>query len=77
MNVITLRSGKELESPQVPMREDGREVDDEGNVKMEAPTETPSGRVQTEKSKETQAKHISPLMKPYKALILYLEPSED
>ena len=71
MNVITLRSSKELEGPQVPTREDGREVDGKGDVETEVPIETPSERVQIEKSKEVQAKHVSRLVKPYKPPVLY------
>jgi len=47
-----LRSGKELESPQMPMRENRREVKNESGIGKEVPTETPSKRVQTEKSEE-------------------------
>jgi len=52
MNVVTLRSGKELEGPQMPMREDRREVEDEDSTEKEVPIATPSERVQIEKSKE-------------------------
>jgi len=52
MNAITLRSGKELGGPQMPMREDEREVDDEGVVEKEVPTKTPSERAYVKKSKE-------------------------
>jgi len=47
MNAITLRNGMELESPQIPMREDKREVDSEKDVKKEHPMETLSEWVQT------------------------------
>jgi len=42
MNAITLRSGKEPESPQMPIREDRREVDNGEDVDKEDPMETPS-----------------------------------
>jgi len=53
------------------MREDEREVDDDGDVQKEVPTKTLSKRVQTEKSKEVQAKHVSPPVKPYKPPVSY------
>jgi len=52
MNAIALRSGKELESPQMAMREDRREVDSGDNAKKEVPTRAPNERVHTEKTKE-------------------------
>jgi len=64
MNAITLRSGRESKSPQMPMREDRREVNNEKDVGKEVPIETPSERVHTEGTKEVQAKHILPPMKP-------------
>jgi len=39
MNAITLRSGRELESPPMPMREERRETDDEGDAARAAPNE--------------------------------------
>ena len=48
MNVITLQSGRELESPPMPMREERRETDNEGDVDKEAPTKIPNERVHTE-----------------------------
>ena len=66
MIAITLRSGKELESPQMPMREDRRELDSVEDVEKETPTETPS-----EQLKEGQLEHVSPPMKPYKPLVPY------
>ena len=42
MNAIPLRSGRELESPPMPMREDKKEVDNEDDNKKEVPIETPS-----------------------------------
>ena len=53
------------------MREDGREVNDEGDDRKEAPTETPSERVHTEKSREVRAEHVSPPVKPYKPPVPY------
>ena len=50
MNAITLWSGRELESPQMPMREDRRKVDNEEDVENEVPIETPSEMVYTKKT---------------------------
>jgi len=71
MNAITLRSGKELESPHMPMREDRREVDSGEDVEKEHPMETLSETVHTEKPKEILAEHASPPVKPYKPPVLY------
>ena len=71
MNAITLRSGKELESPQMLKREDRREADSEGDVGKEVLTETSRERTQTEKTKEAQIENVSPPMKPYKPPIPY------
>jgi len=53
------------------MREDGREVDDEGDVKKEVPTKTPSEKVPTEKPKKVRVKHASPPVKPCQPPIPY------
>jgi len=45
MNAITLRIGKELEGPKMPMREDKGEVEDEGSAVKEVSIETPSESV--------------------------------
>ena len=50
MNAIILRSGRELESPLMPMREERREIDDEGDASREAPIEIPSEGANTEKT---------------------------
>ena len=50
MNAITVQSGKELESPPMPMREERRETDDEGDAAREAPIEPSSERVHTERT---------------------------
>ena len=71
MNVVTLQSDKELESPQIPIREDRREVNSEDSVATKVPIETPSKRVHTEKPKEVQAGNVSPPIKPYKLPIPY------
>ena len=71
MNAITLRSGKELESPHMPMREDKREVDSGEDVEKEHPMETPSKKVHIEKPKEIPVEHASPPVKPYKPTVPY------
>jgi len=71
MNPITLRSGRELEGPAMPMREERREVDNEEDHEKEAPTETPSERVHTERTQEVQAEHVSPVVKLYNAHVPY------
>ena len=55
----------------MPMWEIQREIEDEGSAGQEDPSETPSERVQNEKSKDVRAESISPLMKPYKPHIPY------
>ena len=55
------------------MREDEKEVDDESDVEKKVPTETPSEGVQTERSKEVQAKNVLPPVKPYKPHVPYLQ----
>ena len=50
MNAITVQSGKELESPPMPMREERRETDDEGDAAREALIEPSSEGVYTEKT---------------------------
>jgi len=50
MNAITLKCGRELEGPQMPMREEGSEVDNEEDNEKERPIETPSEKVQTERT---------------------------
>ena len=52
INAITLRSGKELESPYMSKSQDTREVDSGEDVEKDHPMETPSEKVQTEKPKE-------------------------
>ena len=42
------------------MKEDGREVEYEGDTEKEVSTETPSERVHTEKLKKVRAEHVSP-----------------
>ena len=42
INAITLRNDRALECPQMPMREDRREVDNEDDNEKEVPIETPS-----------------------------------
>jgi len=59
MNAITLRSGKDIKSPHMPMREDRREVDSGEDVKKEHPMETLTEKVHTEKSKEIPTEHAS------------------
>ena len=71
MNAITLWSGKELESPQIPMREDRREVDNEEDNEKEVPIETPSEQVHTGGTKEVQAEHVLPPVRPYMPPVLY------
>ena len=71
MNVITLRSGRELEGPPIPMREERREVDNEEDHEKETPIETSSESVHTERTQEVQVEHVSPPVKPYKPLIPY------
>ena len=65
MNVITLRSGRELEGPQMPMREERRNVDNEEDNDKEVPIETPSERVHTERTQDVRTEHVSPPVKPY------------
>jgi len=55
------------------MRENGGEIDNEGDATKEVPTETLSERVHTAKSKEVRAEHVSPLVKPYKPLVPYAQ----
>jgi len=55
MNAITLRSDKELASPQMPTREDRREVNSGKEVEKEHPMETPSEKFHTKKPKEVPA----------------------
>jgi len=71
MNVITLRSGKELESHQMPMRENKIKVDSGGEVEKDHPMETSSERVHTKKPKEILAEHALLLVKPYKPAVPY------
>jgi len=71
MNSITLRSGRELESPQMHMREDKREVHNEEDIEKEVPIETPSEKVYTERTQEVRAEHVLPLVKPYKPPVPY------
>jgi len=71
INAITLRSGKELGSHQMPMREDKTEVDNGGEVEKDHPMETLSERVHTEKPKEIPTEHASPPVKPYKLPVPY------
>jgi len=54
MNAITLRSGRELESPPMPMREERREIDNEGDTARKTPIEIPSERTHTEKTQEVR-----------------------
>jgi len=65
INAITLRSGKELENPHMPMREDRREVDSKEDVEKEHSMETSSEKVHIEKSTEIPAERASPSVKPY------------
>jgi len=65
MNVITLRSGRELEGPQMPMREESRNIDNEEDNDKEVPIKTPSERAHTERTQEVRAEHVSPPVKPY------------
>ena len=44
----------------MPMREDRREVDSGEDIEKEHPIETPSERVQLEKSKEVQTENVTP-----------------
>ena len=71
MNTITLRSGRELESPPMPVREERRETDDEGDAAKEAPIEPSSERVHTERTQEIGAEQVSPPVKPYTPPVPY------
>jgi len=71
MNAITLWSGRELESPPMPMRGNCRETNNEDDVVKEVPIDTRSKRVHTERAQEVQAEHVSPPMKPYKPPMPY------
>ena len=71
MNTITLRSGRELEDPLTPMREEKREADNEEDHEKEAPIVTPSERIYIERTQEVQAEHVSLPVKPYKPPNLY------
>jgi len=71
MNVITLRSDKELEDPLVLIREDRREIEDKANAGKEVLIETSSEWIQIEKPKEVCAESVSPPVKPYKPSVLY------
>ena len=71
MNVITLRSGKELESPQVPRRDDRSEADSVGDFEKEVPTETPRERAPIEKTTDAQVENVAPPLQPYKPPVPY------
>jgi len=59
MNAITLRSGEELECPQILIKKDKREIDSGDDAKKEVPIEALCERVQAEKTKEVQVKHVN------------------
>ena len=52
LNAITMQSGRELESPPIPMREERRETHDEGDTAKEALIEPSSEGVHTERTQE-------------------------
>jgi len=55
----------------MPVREERRETDDEGDAAKEAPIEPSSERVHTERAKEIRAEQVSPPVKPYTPLVPY------
>ena len=71
MNAITLRSGRELESPPMPMSKARREIDNEGDAAREASIEIPNERAHTENSQEVRDELVSPPVKPYKPPVPY------
>jgi len=71
INAITLRSGKDLESPQMPIREDRGEVNNEDDIEKEVLTKVPSETTQSEKTKEVQAEHVLSPVRFYKPLVPY------
>jgi len=71
MNAITLRSGRELESPPMPMRKERRETDNAGDVDKEVPFEIPNEWVHIEMTQEVRIEHVSPSAKLHKPLVPY------
>ena len=55
MNAITVRSDRELESPPRPMREERREIDNEGDAVRKALIEPFIERVHTKRTQEIRA----------------------
>ena len=53
----------------MPMREEKSETDDEGDAAKEAPIETSSERVHTERTQEIRAEQVSSPVKPYTPLV--------
>ena len=53
------------------MREDRTEAANEEDVEKEVPIKTPTERVQTKRTQEARAEHVSSPVKPYKPLVLY------
>jgi len=71
INTITLRSGKELDGPPTPIREDKREIEDKGSARKQVPIEAPNERAQIEKPKEVEVESTSSPVKLYKPLVPY------
>ena len=55
----------------MPMREDKRDIGDEGSDEKEVPIETSTERVQIKRSKEVRADTIPSPVKPYKHHVPY------
>ena len=71
MNAIILRSGKELEGPQVSMKEATPEAPDESSTAQDTPPEAPNERVHTEETQEAPTERVSPPVKPYRPPVPY------